>query len=177
MSMINNALSGSLAAQAALTVASQNVANVMTPGYTRQGVLLTSAQPSRTGPFAAGDGVNIPKLFRFSDDYKTLQMWNAASNQGQHATIERHAFEPRDAARGDGDKQADEPFREDDADRAGNNGQHRGLQQQMADQLAATRAERRPHRELAPTRRRARHEQIGDIGAGDRQHEGDRAEQ
>lgn len=88
MSMINNALSGSLAAQAALTVASQNVANVMTPGYTRQGVLLTSAQPSRTGPFAAGDGVNIPKLFRFSDDYKTLQMWNAASNQGQHATIE-----------------------------------------------------------------------------------------
>jgi flagellar hook-associated protein 1 FlgK len=88
MSMINNALTGSLAAQAALMVASQNVANLMTPGYTRQGVLLSSAQPSRTGPFAAGDGVNTPTLFRFSDDYKTLQMWNAASSQGQHATIE-----------------------------------------------------------------------------------------
>lgn len=88
MSMINNALSGTLAAQAALSVASQNVANLMTQGYTRQGVLLTSAQPSRSGPFAAGDGVNIPSLFRFSDDYKSLQMWNAASNLGQHATVQ-----------------------------------------------------------------------------------------
>ncbi len=88
MSMINNALSGSLAAQAALAVASQNVANLMTPGYTRQGILLQSAQPSRTGAFAAGDGVQIPSLFRFADDYKSLQMWQAASNQGSYAAAQ-----------------------------------------------------------------------------------------
>ena len=83
MSMINNALSGALAAQAGLAVASQNVANLMTPGYTRQGILLTSAQPSRVGPSAAGDGVNIPSLFRFADDYKSLQMWQANSAVGE----------------------------------------------------------------------------------------------
>lgn len=90
MTMINTALSGALAAQAALSVASQNVANVMTPGYTRQGVLLTSAQPSRTGAFAAGDGVDVPKLLRFSDDFKSLQMWNAASSVGQYTASESY---------------------------------------------------------------------------------------
>lgn len=86
--MINNALSGTLAAQAALAVASQNVANLMTPGYTRQGILLTSTHHSRSGAFSAGDGVNTPSLLRFSDDYKSLQMWNAASNLGQHSTVQ-----------------------------------------------------------------------------------------
>lgn len=88
MSMINNALSGTIAAQAALNLTSQNVANVMTPGYTRQGILLTSASSSRTGALAAGDGVNTPSLFRFSDDYKSQQMWNAASNQGQYSVVQ-----------------------------------------------------------------------------------------
>ncbi|MDB5849653.1 MAG: flgK [Rhodoferax sp.] len=88
MSMINNALSGSLAAQAALSVASQNVANLMTPGYTRQGILLTAMQPSRTGAFAAGDGVATPSLFRFADDYKSLQMWQAASSVGEFGTAQ-----------------------------------------------------------------------------------------
>ena len=49
MSIINNALSGALAAQAGLNTTSQNVSNVMTPGYTRQGVLLTSVQPLKSG--------------------------------------------------------------------------------------------------------------------------------
>jgi flagellar hook-associated protein 1 FlgK len=88
MTMINNALSGALAAQAALAVTSQNVANLMTPGYTRQGILLTSAQPSRSGPTAAGDGVSTPALFRFADDYKSLQMWQAASSLGQNSTMQ-----------------------------------------------------------------------------------------
>lgn len=84
MSIINNALSGALAAQVGVTVTSQNVANLQTPGYTRQGMLLTAAQASGRGPAATGDGVNVPSLFRFSDDYKSLQMWNAASSVGQH---------------------------------------------------------------------------------------------
>ncbi|MGJ2408990.1 FlgK family flagellar hook-associated protein, partial [Salmonella enterica subsp. enterica serovar Paratyphi A] len=51
-------------------------------------VVLTAAQPARSGPFAAGDGVNTPALIRFSDDYKSLQMWQAASNRGQHAAAQ-----------------------------------------------------------------------------------------
>ena len=85
MSIINNALSGSLAAQAALNATSQNVANVMTPGYTRQGVLLAAVKPARSG-ISAGDGVEVSSLTRFSDSYKSQQLWRAASGVGQYNT-------------------------------------------------------------------------------------------
>lgn len=89
MSMINNAMSGALAAQAALSVVSQNVANLMTAGYTRQGILLTSAGgSSRSGAGAVGNGVQTPQLLRFADAYKSQQMWTAGSTQGQHATMQ-----------------------------------------------------------------------------------------
>ena len=42
MTILTNALSGSLAAQAALDTTSHNIANLQTKGYTRQGVLLTT---------------------------------------------------------------------------------------------------------------------------------------
>ncbi len=88
MTLIYNALSGALAAQAALSATSQNVANVMTPGYTRQGVLLASVQPLQSGALSAGSGVTVPALLRFSDGYKSLQMWSAASELGQRSTAQ-----------------------------------------------------------------------------------------
>ena len=81
MSMISNALSGSNAAQAALTAASQNIANLQTPGYTRQGVLLTSLGAG-VGVRSAGNGVQVSALLRFADGYKSQQMWRAASDLG-----------------------------------------------------------------------------------------------
>lgn len=84
MSIINNALTGALAAQAGLNTTSQNVANVMTEGYTRQGVLFSSIQPARSGALSAGNGVAVPSLLRFSDGYKSLQMWSAASDLARH---------------------------------------------------------------------------------------------
>ena len=84
MSILSNALSGSNAAQAALGAASQNIANLQTPGYTRQGVLLTSLG-SGEGVRSAGSGVEIGALMRFSDAYKNQQMWRAASDQGARA--------------------------------------------------------------------------------------------
>jgi len=83
MSMIFNALSGAQAAQAALNTNSQNIANAMTPGYTRQGVLLNSIQPQAYGANAAGGGVIVSSLLRFSDGYKSLQLWQSNSNLGQ----------------------------------------------------------------------------------------------
>ncbi|HWK49727.1 MAG TPA: flagellar hook-associated protein FlgK, partial [Steroidobacter sp.] len=88
MSIIYNALSGAMAAQAGLAVTSQNVANVMTPGYTRQGVLLASVAPYMAGQLSAGSGVAVPALIRFSDGYKSLQMWSAASELGQRTTAQ-----------------------------------------------------------------------------------------
>lgn len=83
MTIIQTALSGTRAAQIGLDVTSQNVANVMTVGYTRQGVQLTTVQPARSGATAVGAGVSVPALIRFSDSYKSLQMWTAASELSQ----------------------------------------------------------------------------------------------
>ncbi|MBX5461029.1 MAG: flagellar hook-associated protein FlgK [Steroidobacteraceae bacterium] len=88
MTIIDNALSGALAAQAALHTASQNVANMMTPGYTRQGVLLASVQPMFAGKLSAGSGVSVAALVRFSDEYKSLQMWRAASELGERSAAQ-----------------------------------------------------------------------------------------
>jgi len=86
MNIIHTALSGTLAAQAALNATSQNIANVATPGYTRQGALLVSMQSTRNGVVSAGQGVAVSSLIRFSDAYKSQQMWRAASDLGQRAT-------------------------------------------------------------------------------------------
>ncbi|MBG6220581.1 MULTISPECIES: flagellar hook-associated protein FlgK [unclassified Janthinobacterium] len=84
MSIISNALSGSLASQAALNAASQNIANLQTPGYTRQGVLLSSLGAG-AGVRSAGNGVEVSALLRFADAYKSQQMWRAASDQGSRS--------------------------------------------------------------------------------------------
>ncbi|WP_342120873.1 flagellar hook-associated protein FlgK [Pseudoduganella sp. OTU4001] len=81
MSIINNALSGSLAAQAALNTTSQNIANLQTKGYTRQGVVLAAVAPA-AGTYGAGFGVEVSKLVRFSDSYKSQQLWRANSDLG-----------------------------------------------------------------------------------------------
>lgn len=86
MSIINNALSGSLAAQTALNATSQNIANVMTPGYTRQGALMTTVIARQQGSVSAGDGVQVSSLTRFSDNYKSLQLWQAASELASRST-------------------------------------------------------------------------------------------
>ncbi len=88
MTTINNALSGALAAQLALNTTSQNVANVMTAGYTRQGVLLSAMFLNRSNAINPGDGVAVPSLIRFSDGYKNHQMWNAGSSLGQYSTAQ-----------------------------------------------------------------------------------------
>lgn len=84
MSILSNALSGSIAAQTALNTTSQNIANLQTKGYTRQGVLLNAMAPG-LGSKQAGEGVQVGGLLRFSDSYKNQQMWRAASDLGAHS--------------------------------------------------------------------------------------------
>jgi flagellar hook-associated protein 1 FlgK len=81
MSILNNALSGALASQLALSASSQNIANLQTKGYTRQSALLTAAAPS-AGSNGAGNGVRVTSLLRFSDNYKTQQLWRSNSDVG-----------------------------------------------------------------------------------------------
>lgn len=84
MTITYNALSGALAAQAALSTVSQNLANQQTPGYTRQGVLL-QATASDPGTLSAGNGVQIGSLLRFSNSYQLQSMWRANSELGAHS--------------------------------------------------------------------------------------------
>jgi flagellar hook-associated protein 1 FlgK len=84
MSILNNALSGALASQLALSSSSQNIANLQTKGYTRQTALLSAVAPA-TGTGQAGNGVRVTTLLRFSDNYKTQQLWRTASDLGEHS--------------------------------------------------------------------------------------------
>jgi flagellar hook-associated protein 1 FlgK len=84
MSILNNALSGAVASQLALSASSQNIANLQTKGYTRQSALLSAVAPA-VGSNQAGNGVRVSELMRFSDSYKTQQMWRSASDLGAHS--------------------------------------------------------------------------------------------
>lgn len=87
MTISYNALSGALAAQAALNTVSQNIANSQTKGYTRQGVLLQAIK-SDPGTKSAGNGVQIGSLLRFSDSYKVQQLWRTNSELGSRAQVQ-----------------------------------------------------------------------------------------
>jgi flagellar hook-associated protein 1 FlgK len=87
MSIAYNALSGALAAQAALNTTSQNLANLQTQGYTRQGVLLSAIGPDAASKLA-GNGVQVTTLLRFSDSYKTQQLWRANSALGERTQVQ-----------------------------------------------------------------------------------------
>jgi flagellar hook-associated protein 1 FlgK len=84
MSILNNALSGALASQLALSSSSQNIANLQTKGYTRQAALMSAVAPA-AGSTQAGNGVRVTSLLRFSDNYKTQQLWRTASDLGERA--------------------------------------------------------------------------------------------
>lgn len=84
MTIINNALSGALAAQIALAASSHNIANLQTKGFTRQSALLMSLGPDASGR-SAGNGVQVTSLLRFSDNYKTQAMWRANSELGAYS--------------------------------------------------------------------------------------------
>ena len=90
MSMVHNALSGAAAAQAALNAVSQNIANVNTQGYSRQGVVLATRIPAPGDPHSAGSGVDVTAIRRFSDDYKNLQLWNAAASRGEVSVLRQY---------------------------------------------------------------------------------------
>jgi flagellar hook-associated protein 1 FlgK len=84
MSILNNALSGALASQLALSTSSQNIANLQTKGYTRQSALLSAVAPT-SGSIQAGNGVRVTALTRFSDDYKSQQLWRTNSDLGSYS--------------------------------------------------------------------------------------------
>ncbi|PWI33009.1 flagellar hook-associated protein FlgK [Vibrio albus] len=81
MSIINIALSGLNANKVALDVTSQNVANVNTPGYSRQQATMASVSATKYAGISAGNGVEITGIRRVTDQYVVRQTWLTNSQQ------------------------------------------------------------------------------------------------
>lgn len=84
MSLFSIGCSGLNAAQAALNVASNNIANVNTTGYSRQEVQFGSRTPER------GLGVSVDSIRRITDSYLTSQQWRSASATGFNQSYEQY---------------------------------------------------------------------------------------
>lgn len=79
MNMLNIGKTGLLASAASLNTVSNNVANAMVDGYSRQEVLTSSVGNGANG---GGNGVNIDGVRRISDQYQVSQVWKSNSNVG-----------------------------------------------------------------------------------------------
>lgn len=83
MGILNTSLTGLLTSQRALSVISHNIANVNTPGYNRQRVLLTTNEPQFTGVGYIGNGVEISRIERIQDQFLTTQIQNSISGKNE----------------------------------------------------------------------------------------------
>ncbi len=81
--MLNTAITGLHAAQQQLATASHNIANIDTPGYSRQRVILQSQDPQAINQFAVGKGVIIDDIDRVFDEFTTTQLRNVSSEQSR----------------------------------------------------------------------------------------------
>ena len=112
---------------------------------------------------------------RQPEDQAGDQRHREREDQGRQ--IDRHLVETREIRRRQREERRHAPARDDGTAEAGGERQHHALGEELADQAAASGADRRAHDDLAAARRGARQQQIGDVGAGDEQHEAHRAEQ
>lgn len=79
MNIVNIALSGLNANRVALDVTAQNVANINTPGYSRQQALMASVTGARFDKLDAGMGVEVTSIRRVTDEFLIKQTWATGS--------------------------------------------------------------------------------------------------
>jgi hypothetical protein len=97
--------------------------------------------------------------------------------EGEHAQIDRHLREARNAGRAERHQRPRAPRGSDEAGGPAEQAEQGALGEELADQAGAARAERRPDGDLARARLRPRQQQVRHVDAGDQQHEADRAKQ
>ncbi len=82
MSDLQIGLSGILTAQRAMLVASHNISNANTKGYTRQSAVLAARNPMITTAGTMGQGVELVKIIRHKDDYLNSRLRDLSSSIG-----------------------------------------------------------------------------------------------
>ncbi|WP_263054657.1 flagellar hook-associated protein FlgK [[Curtobacterium] plantarum] len=90
-SIINSAMSGLSAAQAALSTTSNNISNYTVAGYSRQTTVLAQANSTLQGNSYYGNGVNITGVHREYDAFIATQLRGSSANYSavstQHSQI------------------------------------------------------------------------------------------
>jgi flagellar hook-associated protein 1 FlgK len=81
--ILSTGISGLRAFQRALDVTSHNIANVSTPGYSRQRVELQTREPERYGSGFVGTGVDVSTITRSYDELLSTQMRSATSSSSR----------------------------------------------------------------------------------------------
>ncbi|MDF2784134.1 MAG: flgK [Pantoea eucrina] len=79
-SIINSAMSGLSAAQAALSTTSNNISNYTVAGYSRQTTLLSQAGSTLQGNSYYGNGVNVSGVQREYDEFITTQLRGSSAS-------------------------------------------------------------------------------------------------
>lgn len=79
MNLTNIALTGLNANRVALDVTAQNVANVNTPGYSRQQAMMASVGGGKYDSLSAGMGVEVTSIRRVTDQFLVKQTWSTGS--------------------------------------------------------------------------------------------------
>lgn len=86
MSMFNIAFSGLQAARLGMDVTQMNIANLLTPGYSRQGILQSAIGPMGDEGLTPGNGVQVDSIRRISSQYLVNQVWQTNSKANYFAT-------------------------------------------------------------------------------------------
>lgn len=79
-SIINSAMSGLSAAQAALSTTSNNISNYTVAGYSRQTTILAEANSTLQGKSYYGNGVNVTGVQREYDSFIAAQLRGSSAN-------------------------------------------------------------------------------------------------
>ena len=77
--LLNNALSGLQVSQVALQTTGNNIANVNTPGYSRETAVPTTLPPTYIGGQFLGNGAQIQTITRAYDSYLQSQVWSSTA--------------------------------------------------------------------------------------------------
>lgn len=85
--LVNNALSGLQAAQSALQVVGDNIANVNTPGYSQQSALQSTAIPTAIGGLYYGNGTQVDSVQRSYSSFLQGQVWTASASASGQASL------------------------------------------------------------------------------------------
>jgi flagellar hook-associated protein 1 len=85
--ILGTALSGLIAEQGALQVTTNNVANVNTPGYSREQAVVVTSDPVTIDPLTYGTGVTLQSIESIRDPLLESQIQQQTQSVGQFSTL------------------------------------------------------------------------------------------